>query len=95
MRVDGSIPDAALWDAHAQAKQALIDHVRSVSGSQLDPKLPILGFARRMTAYKRPDLIFKDPERLRAIARDHPFQIVLAGNSHRMMRRYATEAYLR
>ena len=48
----------------------------------LDPGLPILGFARRMTAYKRPDLLFTDLERLQAIARTHPFQIVLAGKAH-------------
>jgi len=35
--------------------------------------------ARRMTAYKRPELLFEDLERLRVIARNHPFQIVLAG----------------
>ena len=35
-----------------------------------------------MTAYKRPDLFFSDLERLRAIARNQPFQIVLAGKAH-------------
>jgi starch phosphorylase len=35
-----------------------------------------------MTAYKRPDLLFTDVERLQAIARKHPFQIVLAGKAH-------------
>ncbi len=44
--------------------------------------LPILGFARRMTGYKRPDVLFSDPARLRAIAANHPFQIVMAGKAH-------------
>jgi len=35
-----------------------------------------------MTAYKRPDLLFTDLERLRAIAREHPIQVVLAGKAH-------------
>jgi starch phosphorylase len=35
-----------------------------------------------MTAYKRPNLLFSDIERLRAIARTAPFQIVLAGKAH-------------
>jgi starch phosphorylase len=48
----------------------------------LDPHIPIIGFARRMTAYKRPDLLFSDIERLKAIARNHPMQIVLAGKAH-------------
>ena len=82
VRVDGSIPDAAIWAAHVLAKQALIDRVRAANGVALNPDLPILGFARRMTAYKRPDLLFTDLERLRAIARVKPFQVVLAGKAH-------------
>ena len=35
--------------------------------SRCDPTLPLIGFARRMTGYKRPDLLFADVERLRAI----------------------------
>jgi starch phosphorylase len=35
-----------------------------------------------MTAYKRPELLFSDLERLKAIARQRPFQIVLAGKAH-------------
>lgn len=35
-----------------------------------------------MTAYKRPDLLFSDLERLRAIASERSLQIVMAGKSH-------------
>ena len=82
VRADCSIPDAVIWDAHVKAKQHLIDKVQSVSGISLHPKIPIVGFARRMAAYKRPDLLFTDLERLKAIARNHPFQILLAGKAH-------------
>ena len=82
VRVDSSIPDAAIWDAHQQAKRALLERVRVSTGLSLNPELPILGFARRMTAYKRPDLLFSDLDRLRSIARGRPFQIVLAGKAH-------------
>ena len=82
IRADCCIPDAAIWEAHVQAKQHLIEKVQELSGVLLHPKIPILGFARRMTAYKRPDLLFADLERLRAIARNHSFQIVLAGKAH-------------
>jgi glycogen phosphorylase len=82
VRADCCIPDDALLEAHAQAKQNLIERVRARTGSALDPKLPILGFARRMTAYKRPDLLFTDLERLKAIARSRRFQVVLAGKAH-------------
>jgi starch phosphorylase len=76
------IPDAALLDAHLQAKQALIETVRELTGVVLHPKTATLGFARRMTAYKRPDLLFTDVERLKTIARGRSLQIVLAGKAH-------------
>ena len=82
MRADCCIPEAAIWEAHAQAKQRLIEKVQALAGVSLKPDVPIFGFARRMTAYKRPDLLFSDLGRLRAIARNHPFQIVLAGKAH-------------
>jgi starch phosphorylase len=81
MRVD-RIPEEAIWAAHQAAKLDLIARVRAETGMALDPGLPILGFARRMTAYKRPDLLFADLERLRDIAGRHPFQLIMAGKAH-------------
>jgi starch phosphorylase len=82
VRADCCVPQAALLQAHTEAKQALIERVQARTGVTLDPAAPILGFARRMTAYKRPDLLFTDLERLKAIARARPFQVVLAGKAH-------------
>jgi starch phosphorylase len=82
VRADCSIADAEIWSAHAEAKQALIERVKASTGIMLHPKVPILGFARRMTAYKRPDLLFSDLARLKAIAGQWPFQVVLAGKAH-------------
>jgi glycogen phosphorylase len=76
------IPDEKIWAAHQEAKQALVDKVRELTGVVLNPDQPILGFARRMTAYKRADLLFTDLARLKRIAREHPFQIVMAGKAH-------------
>jgi starch phosphorylase len=76
------IPNAAIAAAHAQSKQQLIDKVYALTGIALNPKVPILGFARRMTAYKRPELLFSDLQRIRAIGRDRSLQIVLAGKAH-------------
>ena len=76
------IPDGELRQAHAEAKAALLERIRDHGGQALDPALPVLGFARRMTPYKRADLLFSDLERLKAIAERHPFQIVLAGKAH-------------
>jgi starch phosphorylase len=82
MRADCCIPDTVILEAHAQAKQHLIETVQAMTGVALKADVPIFGFARRMAAYKRPDLLFSDLERLKAIARIHPFQIVLAGKAH-------------
>lgn len=81
VRID-QVPDQAIWDAHENAKQRLLDCMKEASGRAFDPTLPIFGFARRMTAYKRPDLMFADLERLRAIAKKYPFQLVMAGKAH-------------
>jgi starch phosphorylase len=81
-RADNIIPDTAVWDAHLQAKQALINSVQALMGISLRHDIPIIGFARRMTGYKRPDLIFQDMKRLVAIAQMRPFQIILAGKAH-------------
>jgi starch phosphorylase len=54
------------------------------AGTLLDPFALTLGFARRFTEYKRPELIFHDPGRLAAIlnAAHRPVQIVFAGKAH-------------
>jgi starch phosphorylase len=54
------------------------------AGPLLDPEVLTLGFARRFTAYKRADLIFRDRERLARIlnAPGRPMQIVFAGKAH-------------
>lgn len=76
------LPDEDIWRAKQIAKSDLIDLVTEITGVALDPKVPIIGYARRMTAYKRPSLIIQDIERLRAIAKKHPVQLVFAGKAH-------------
>lgn len=72
-----------IWEAHQTAKEALVDEVAQTTDTQLDPHTFTIGFARRMTAYKRADLLISDLERLRKIARrSGPIQIVYAGKAH-------------
>ncbi len=54
------------------------------SGVMLDPHALTVGFARRFTAYKRPELIFRDLDRLiRLVAHEQrPLQLVFAGKAH-------------
>jgi len=76
------LPDDAVWECHRLAKQDLVELVKASTGADLDPDTPILGFARRMTGYKRPLLFFEHPGRLAALADKYPFQVVMAGKAH-------------
>ncbi|MEX0726639.1 MAG: alpha-glucan family phosphorylase [Planctomycetaceae bacterium] len=72
-----------VWDAHQQEKHRLIELVNRQSNAGMDVDVFAIGFARRATAYKRPDLLFHDIERLKRIADQiGPFQIVFAGKAH-------------
>jgi starch phosphorylase len=53
-------------------------------GAMLDPHALTIGFARRFTGYKRPDLIFRDPARLATLLTDprRPVQLIFAGKAH-------------
>jgi starch phosphorylase len=78
-----SIPDSELWIAHQTSKHALIEYVNCETNAGLDTQLLTIAFARRATAYKRPDLIFDDVERLRRISRDvGRLQLIFAGKAH-------------
>jgi len=54
------------------------------AGTLLEPEALTIGFARRFTGYKRPELVFHDAERLARIltAQGRPVQLVFAGKSH-------------
>jgi starch phosphorylase len=68
-----------LWtERHANAARV------AAAGVLLDPNALTIGYARRFTSYKRPELIFRDEERLAGIlnSTSRPVQIVFAGKSH-------------
>lgn len=77
----GRIPDGEIWSAHIEAKKVLIDFVKAGTGISMNPEIFTLGFARRATAYKRPDLLYTDIERLLRIAKGK-LQIIYAGKAH-------------
>jgi glycogen phosphorylase len=76
------LPDDALAECHGAAKVDLIDLIRSATGAVLSPDVMTIGFARRMTGYKRPLLLFADLDRLLAISGTQPIQLVIAGKAH-------------
>ncbi|AKJ27388.1 alpha-glucan family phosphorylase [Caldimonas brevitalea] len=83
VQVADRLSDAEVTAAHREAKAALLEHLRGLpGGAAFDPAWPILGYARRMTPYKRPELLFTDLQRLKDIATRLPFQIVVAGKAH-------------
>lgn len=95
-----TIPDEELWATRGRMRTYMYDFVRErvrsrwmsdvtptrvvAGGTLLDPGALTIGFARRMTAYKRPELIFSDPDRLARLLSDprRPVQIVFAGKAH-------------
>jgi starch phosphorylase len=54
------------------------------AGTMFDHNTLTIGFARRFTGYKRPELIFADPDRLAAILNQpgRAVQMVFAGKAH-------------
>jgi starch phosphorylase len=78
-----SIPSVEIWEAHVAAKRELLDLVNRDTNAGMDLDIFTLGFARRATTYKRPELLLQDLERLRRIAAEAgPLQIVYAGKAH-------------
>jgi starch phosphorylase len=77
------IPLDEIRTAHGGAKRALLAEVKKRTGVTLDRDALTLGFARRAATYKRADLLFRDSDRLRAIAKKcGPLQVVYGGKAH-------------
>ena len=92
------VSDADLWELRATNRLELVRYVRerlatelaargedtAIAQSVFDPNTLTLGFARRFAAYKRPNQLLHDPERLVRILTnpDRPVQLVIAGKAH-------------
>ena len=77
------IPLEEVRAAHFRAKHALIEAVRQRTGIALNEAVMTIGFARRAAVYKRPDLLFSDPDRIKwLVNRVGPFQVIYAGKAH-------------
>jgi starch phosphorylase len=78
-----SIPTMEICAAHHQAKTELVSLVNERHQLGMRPDVFTIGFARRVTAYKRADLLFTDPERLKKIAAQAGgLQVIYAGKAH-------------
>jgi glycogen phosphorylase len=94
------VSDEDLWAMRGEARQQLVRIARERARMQLrergvdaqaadregilDPNILTIGFARRFTEYKRPNLLLRDPRRLDPLLSDpsRPIQIVVAGKAH-------------
>jgi starch phosphorylase len=77
------LPTDALRNAHLQAKSEMLDMLYRSTGKQFSKEHLTVGLAKRVTAYKRNDLILTDLDKLDAIAEKRgPIQVILAGKAH-------------
>lgn len=76
--------DAKFWAIHCENRKRLLEHVRQQTGGELNPDALTVVWARRMTAYKRPDLLVSDLSRVLAMAHDvkQPVQFIVAGHAN-------------
>jgi starch phosphorylase len=78
-----SVQKNEIWDAHMVEKRNLINFVNKNYHVDMNYDDFTIGFARRQTAYKRPDLLITDPERLKQIVeKAGPIQIIYSGKAH-------------
>jgi len=93
-----ALTDDALWAMRCDGRQRFVHNARARLRRQLaarglesdaadrvlDPNILTLGFARRFTGYKRPNLLLADSGRLRRLLTNpaRPGQLVLAGKAH-------------
>lgn len=78
-----SIPKQQVWDAHMLAKTELLEFVNQDLGTALETDVFTMGFARRVTAYKRADLVLTDIGRLKKIADEFGrLQLIYSGKAH-------------
>ncbi|TWS18195.1 glycosyltransferase family 1 protein [Tsukamurella asaccharolytica] len=68
----------------AWRERGAVDAELGWTDRMFDPSVLTIGFARRVSTYKRLTLMLRDPERLRALLLDpdRPVQVVIAGKSH-------------
>ena len=79
------IPDEHVWSVRRMQRSALVTFAaeRTRTGAGLDAEALTLGFARRLAAYKRVDLLARDPERLSRLLLGPPqVQLVVSGKAH-------------
>ncbi len=83
LRYAVGIPLPEIRKAHRKAKKELLNEVALRTNVNLNPDAFTIGFARRATPYKRANMLFSNPDRLRDIVKEcGPIQIIYGGKAH-------------
>jgi starch phosphorylase len=80
--IDNMDDQEKIYTVHKEMKQELVDFIKKTNGAQLDPDKLIVGFARRATAYKRPNLIFQKSDVIDPYLECGEIQLVFSGKAH-------------
>ena len=72
------------WQGHLKCKRLLLAEVKNRSGANMQEEALTITWARRITEYKRPLVLFHQLDRLKALLHrgDRPLQILMAGRVH-------------
>jgi starch phosphorylase len=83
LRYAVGIPLEDIRQTHHRSKRALLEEVRKSTGERFSERVLTIGFARRAAAYKRADMLFANPDRLKWITTQvGPLQVIFAGKAH-------------
>ncbi|OGH17225.1 MAG: hypothetical protein A3C30_01280 [Candidatus Levybacteria bacterium RIFCSPHIGHO2_02_FULL_40_18] len=76
--------DNDFWAAHCANKNELLKEVNQLTDFSFDDRALLVGWARRLVPYKRPNALLEDIDRLKKILEnsDHPVRIVISGTQH-------------
>jgi starch phosphorylase len=78
------LSDAEFWAKHNDNRHKLFEMIKEQTGDELDPNALTVIWSRRMAAYKRPELMVSDLDRLTLLAENpsRPVQFVVAGRAN-------------
>jgi starch phosphorylase len=77
------IPKDEISLVHQKTKLKLLSYIKSTTTAKFKEEVFTIGYARRFTAYKRPDLLFRDLKSLIKISNEvGKIQIVFSGKAH-------------
>ncbi len=76
----GKVRAESIWKTKSELRRNLVGYANKTTGSNLDPDVCTVVWARRFAAYKRPETLISDLARLKKIAGgESPVQFIISG----------------